>query len=138
MAVKTARRAMPDTYFDRVKAFPLTHIGDRAHLGEAHRVIDGLLREKLDRGEQEYLDALTDLVEVYEDDHHPIPDASEADVLRELMSANGLSQPKLAAAVGISQSTVSSVLRGTRSLTKDQVVKLAKFFHVPAAVFFPA
>lgn len=138
MAVKTARRTMPDTYFERIKTFPLTHIRDDAHMDQAHRVIDGMLQEKLDKGEQEYLDALSDLVEVYEGDHHPVADASEADVLRELMAANRLSQPKLAKAVGISQSTVSSVLRGSRTLTKDQVLKLAKFFSVPPAVFFPS
>ena len=59
-----------------------------------------------------------------------LPDVSEADVLRELMRANGLSQLKLAKAVGISQSTISAVLTGARSLTKDQVVVLGRFFHV--------
>ena len=84
----------------------------------------------LDSGAEEYLAVLTDLVEAYEDEHHPIPDASEADVLRELMRSNGFSQPKLAKEVGIAQSTLSAVLNGTRSLTKGQVVTLARFFHV--------
>jgi plasmid maintenance system antidote protein VapI len=63
--------------------------------------------------------------------------ASEGDVLRVLMAANGVSQSKLAKEVGVSPSTISSVLSGARSLTKDQVVKLARFFHVSTSVFMP-
>ena len=81
---------------------------------------------------------LTDLVEAYEEGRVPIPDASEADVLRELIRANGLSRPKLARAVGMAQSTISAVLGGARSLTKGQVVKLARFFRVSPAAFLPA
>ena len=138
MAGKIAARMLPDTYFALVKRFPLTHIRDDDHLEAAQEVIDRLLEEDLDEGAREYLDALTDLVETYEDEHVPIPDASEADVLRELMRSNGLSQAKLAKAVGISQSTISAVLNGTRSLTKEQVVTLARFFHVSPAAFLPA
>lgn len=134
MAVKTARR-MPDTYFELVKKFPLAHIQDDDHLGEAEGVLDRLLQEDLDEGGQQYLDALTDLIEVYEDGHHPIPDASEGDVLRELLHANRLSQQALARMVGISQSTISAVVNGNRSLTRAQVDKLAGFFHVSPLTF---
>ena len=73
----------------------------------------------------------------YEDEHEPIPDAPEADVLRVLMAANGLSQEDLARAVGIAQSTIS-VLNGARKLTKGQVITLARYFHVAPAAFLPA
>ena len=68
---------------------------------------------------------------------NPIPDASEADVLRLLMESNGLSQMALARKVGISQSTISAVLHGTRSLTRDQVITLARFFNVGPGAFLP-
>jgi HTH-type transcriptional regulator/antitoxin HigA len=138
MAVKTVTRTLPATYFELVKQFPLIHIRDDGHLDAAQEIIDRLLGEDLDEGAQEYLDALTDLVETYEDRHVLIPDASEADVLRALMESNGLSQPKLTKEVGISQSTISAVLNGTRSLTKGQVVTLARFFHVSPSAFLPA
>jgi HTH-type transcriptional regulator / antitoxin HigA len=136
--VKAANRTLPDTYFERVRRFPLTHIRDDAHLDAAQGVIDGLLREELDLGAQEYLDALTDLVETYEAAHVTIPDAPEADVLRELVRASGLTQPDLAKKVGIAQSTLSAVLNGTRSLTKEQVVILARHFRVSPVAFLPA
>ena len=137
MATKTDGRSLPDTYFALVKQFPLTHIRDDDHLAAASAVIDRLLQHELDEGEQEYLNVLTDMVEAYEDAHVPIRDASEADVLRELMNANGLTQPKLAKAVGIAQSTISAVLNGTRALTKDQIITLSKFFGVGPGAFMP-
>ena len=88
-------------------------------------------------GGRAYLGALTDLVEVFEDENVTIPEASESDVLRELMNANRLSQTRLAKDVGISQSTLSAVLNGTRSLTKAHVARLARYFNVPASVFLP-
>jgi HTH-type transcriptional regulator / antitoxin HigA len=96
-----------------------------------------LLEKELDEGEQEYLDVLTDLIEKYEAEHEPTPDASEADVLRLLMESNGLSQMGLARKVGISQSTISAVLNGTRSFTKEHMITFAKFFNVGPGVFLP-
>jgi HTH-type transcriptional regulator/antitoxin HigA len=129
---------MPDSYFELVREFPLTHLRSEAELDAAQAVIDRLLQEALDEGGQEYLDALTDLVETFEEQHVPIPDASEADVLRELMRQGGLTQAGLTKEVGIAQSTISAVLNGARTLTRGQVLTLARFFHVQPAVFLPA
>jgi HTH-type transcriptional regulator / antitoxin HigA len=137
MAVHTTR-TLPDTYFELVQQFPLTHILDEEHAEGAQEMLDQLLQKDLDAGEQAYLDVLTDLVEAYEDEHVSIPDASEADVLRGLIASNGLSQHVLAKKVGIAQSTISAVLNGARALTKEQVVALAKFFHVAPGAFLPS
>jgi HTH-type transcriptional regulator / antitoxin HigA len=137
MAFKKAGPRLPDTYFALVRQLPLTHIRNDDHLNEAQHMIGQLLQQDCDEGAQAYLDVLTDLVETYEDEHHPIPDASESDVLRELMRSNGLNQAKLARAARMAQSTISAVLNGSRSLTKDQVVALAKVFGVSANAFLP-
>ena len=128
---------MPDTYFALVKQFPLTHLRDDDHLDAAQEVIDRLLTRNLDEGEQDYLDVLTDLVESFENANVVILDASEADVLRAIMESNGLSQTRLAKRVGISQSTISAVLNGMRSLTKEQVILLAKEFRLSPLAFLP-
>lgn len=138
MAVKNHQSVMPDSYFELVKRFPLTHIRNRKHLGQALELVDELLQQHLDRGAQEYFDALSDLVASFEDQHTPIPDASESDVLRELWQASGRTQMELAKAVGISQSTLSAILSGDREMTKGHMVLLAKFFNVPPAVFLPS
>jgi HTH-type transcriptional regulator/antitoxin HigA len=134
-ASKPAKARVSDSYFELVRQFALIHIRDDDHLAEALDVLDGLLARDLDAGAQEYLDVLTDLIEAYEDEHVAIPDASEADVLRELMRSNGLTQAELKRRTGIAQSTISAVLNGDRALTKDQVVALAGFFHVSPAAF---
>jgi HTH-type transcriptional regulator/antitoxin HigA len=133
----TRHPRISDHYFDLVRAFPLIPIRNGRHLDEAQRVLDALLQRDLDPGEQAYLDVLTDLVEAYESAHVPIPDASESDTLRALMAMHGLTQPALSQAVGIAQSTLSAVLTGARSLTRAQVVTLARFFHVSPAAFLP-
>jgi HTH-type transcriptional regulator / antitoxin HigA len=137
MAAKTTARRVPDTYLKLVKRFPLIHIRDEVHLDEALELLNELLRQEREVGTQEYLDVLTDLVAAYEDEHIPIDDVSEADVLRELMRSNQLSQTGLAKAVGIAQSTISAVLTGARALTKGQILKLAKFFGIAPAAFLP-
>jgi HTH-type transcriptional regulator/antitoxin HigA len=137
MGVKVIARKLPGTYFKLVKEFPLAHIKDEAHLVQAQEMLDELLQQALDEGGEVYLDTLTDLVGVYEDENEPIPDAPAEDVLRELVTSSGLSQQKLAKAVGIAQSTISAVLNGTRKLTLGQVVKLSRHFNVSPAVFLP-
>jgi HTH-type transcriptional regulator / antitoxin HigA len=138
MAAKTASSTAADTYLELVKQFRLVPVKDDNHLKAAHEMIDRLLREDLDPAGQDYLGVLADLVEAYEDVHLPIPDASEIDVLRELMRSNNLSQTDLAKKVGIVQSTISAVLKGRRKLTKNQVIKLAEFFNVAPAAFLPS
>lgn len=135
MGIKIDKRRGLAGYFDRVKQFPLMSIRDDRHLAQAQEVIDVLLQTDLDQGEQDYLDALSDLVESYEDAHIKIPDASEADILHELMRQHHLSQAKLAQAVGISQSTISSVLTGDRTLTRAHIESLASYFAVSPAAF---
>jgi HTH-type transcriptional regulator/antitoxin HigA len=106
-------------------------------LDEALRLLNELLQQERDEGTQAYLDVLTDLVAMYEDEHVPMPDVSEADVLRELMRCNRLGQTELAKAVGIAQSTISAVLTGARSLTKQQILGLAEFFTIAPTAFLP-
>lgn len=138
MVVKNQPSAMPDSYFELVKRFPLTRVRSLRHLGQAMALVDELLQKRLDRGAQEYLDALSDLIATYEDEHAPIPDASESDVLRELMRSSGQKQMALSKAVGISQSTLSAILTGEREMTKSHMIALAKFFNVPPSVFLPS
>ena len=60
--------------------------------------------------EEKYAEVLLTLVEVYEEKHHAIHDASPIEVLRTLMAANNLRQKDLAPIFG-TESIVSEVLR---------------------------
>jgi HTH-type transcriptional regulator/antitoxin HigA len=85
--------------------------------------------------EEEAVELLTLLVERYESEHYPIPEATPAEVLRFLMESNGLAQRDLADELG-SESTVSLVLAGKRPLTRNHIARLSSRFGVSPAVFF--
>src|ERR1700722_16873542 len=137
MAIKTPNKFLSDTYLNRIKEFPLTSIRDDEHLAEARTVLNRLVMSDLDKGSQDYLNALTDLVEKYEDKNVAILDAPAKDVLRLLMESNELSQSKLAKKVGIPQSTISEILAGTKQMTVNHMIKIAAIFGVGPAVFMP-
>ena len=79
------------------------------------------------------LDTLGTLIHAYEEEHHPIPECSGADVLRFLMEEHGLTQSDLSE-VG-SQGVVSEILNGKRELNVRQIRFLAEKFKVSSAVF---
>ena len=85
--------------------------------------------------EEHAIGLLTILVERYESERYPVPDAEPVDVLRFLLSSNGLSQRDLVQELG-SESTVSLVLSGKRQLNRDHIARLSRRFQVSPAVFF--
>jgi HTH-type transcriptional regulator/antitoxin HigA len=85
--------------------------------------------------EKKLIQLLIVLVEEYENKHHPVPTAGPLDILRHLMEVHELRQKDLVDVFG-AESTVSDVLKGKREITKDQVRRLSKRFHVSPAVFF--
>jgi len=124
-----------DSYMECVLAFPLTTLSSDDHLETALGVMDDLLaKPKLYQGEQSYLDALSDLVASYEDEHFPIEAASDADMLRHLLDAKGVSQAQLHRGTGVSKSSISEVLSGKKSLSRPMMRKLADYFHVNVIV----
>ncbi len=79
------------------------------------------------------LDTLGTLLHDYEEQHHPMPEASGADVLRFLMEEHGLTQADLSE-IG-SQGVVSDILRGKRELNVRQIRSLSQRSHVLPAIF---
>ena len=124
-----------DSYLECVLAFPLITIASDEHLEAAQSVMDGLLaKPKLHPGEQAYLDALSDLVASYEDEHYQIEPASDADMLRHLLDARGVSQAELHRETGVSKSSISEVLAGKKPLSRQMIRKLADYFGVETSL----
>jgi HTH-type transcriptional regulator / antitoxin HigA len=124
-----------DSYLGLVSVFPLASIKSDEHLAAAQKVMDRLLAKgKLDGGEEMYLDALSDLVAAYEDTHHPIEPASDADMLRHLMEAKGVTQAQLSRETKIPKSTISEVLSGKKPFSRQMIRKLADYFGVDVSV----
>lgn len=108
---------------------------NESSLAEAQRVMDSVLsRGTLDVGEETYLDSLSDLVGAYEDEHHAIEPASDADMLRHLMEAKGVSQMQLSRDTGLPKSTISEVLAGKKPFSRKMIHALAEYFQVAVGV----
>ena len=124
-----------DSYLVLVRDFPLASIKSDEHLAEAQRVMDELLaRGELDKGELIYLDALSDLVATYEDEHYAIEAATDADMLRHLMEAKGITQIQLSRDTKLPKSTISEVLAGKKPFSRQMIRKLAEYFRVDVGV----
>jgi HTH-type transcriptional regulator/antitoxin HigA len=133
--MKLLNKRQQDTYLRLIQELPLVSIASDEHLDAAQSMIDRLTSiRKLDGGEQAYLDALCDLVVVYEDQHHSIPMASDADLLRHLMEAKGVTQNQIHKDTGLAKSGISEVLSGKKAFSKTMIGTLAAYFHVPTSV----
>lgn len=132
---KSSGRVRPDTYMALVKRHPLRSIRTETDLDAAQGVIDELVAEDLDAGGQSYLDALSDLVILYEREGHPVPPLSPAELLAHLLTERGLSQAELGRRAELSRAAVSELVSGKRPFTVAQMHAVAGVFGVPPAVF---
>jgi HTH-type transcriptional regulator/antitoxin HigA len=123
-------------YLMWVKIFPLRPLRSEADLEKALDVMNRLLDHgKLDPGEEDYLDVLGDLIVKYEKKNHPIPSASESEMLRFLVEGREVTQSRVAEETKIAGSTISRILSGKRRMTRDHIERLSRYFRVSPAVF---
>lgn len=126
--------AVPEKYALEVGS-PTPITSERQH-EQYLAVLDKLASKDSPSSEEEkYAEVLMTLIEVYEEEHHAITDASPVEVLRTLMDANGLRQKDLVSVFG-SESIVSEVLHKKRDLNKTHIEKLSKRFRISPAAFF--
>lgn len=130
---------LPTTYAGLMAWHPPRPIRDDAALDKAHVVVDALAGHDLNADQADYLEMLTTLVGVYEDEHHPVDTSglSVADLLAEFCERHGLSVLDLGCIVG-DAGAGPALLSGKREPSKVEAGRLADRFGVPPAVFmFP-
>jgi HTH-type transcriptional regulator/antitoxin HigA len=138
MTIQTKKKPISDRYLDLVQQFPLRPIRSDSDLNRAIGVIDTLIdRKRLQRGEKDYLDVLSDLVQRYETEYHPIPPLPDGELLQHLIETHGTTQVEVARQAKIAESTISEVIAGKRKLSRIHIGKLARHFGVPHAAFSP-
>jgi HTH-type transcriptional regulator/antitoxin HigA len=128
---------LPDSYFGWVRRHPLKSIQTDADLDAAQAVLDELLRTDLDAGGLAYLEALSDLVGLYEREHHAVPPLPPDQLLAYLLEERGMSQADLVRRTGIAKASVSDLVSGKRAFKLEQMHRVARAFGVPATVFLP-
>ncbi len=129
--------AVPDSYLALVKRHPLTSTRSEGDLDAAQAVIDDLLRHDLDDGEAAYLDALSDLVILYEQEQHAVPPLPPHQLLAQMLAERDMSQAELARKARLAKATVSDLVAGKRPFTVRQMHAVASIFGLPGSVFLP-
>jgi HTH-type transcriptional regulator / antitoxin HigA len=127
-----------EKYVDLLNEFPPRPIRSEQELIAVQKVVDALLDAKrLSTDQKEYLNLLGMIIYEYEEKNVKIPDIHGVDLLNILIEEWGLKQKELIP-IFKTESIVSAILNGHRQLTVEHIQKLAEFFHVSPAVFFPA
>jgi HTH-type transcriptional regulator / antitoxin HigA len=125
------------SYVELLNAFPPRPIKSAVAFDAVQAMIDKLLdAPQLSPEQADYLNVLGLLVQEYEVQFAPVPDIYGVALLKVLITDRGLKQKDLVP-VFKTESIVSAVLSGQRHLTVEHIEKLADFFHISPAVFFP-
>ena len=105
-------------YLALVRKFPLRLIQSEEENEAAVAVLESLGERQRKRPlapeEHDYIAVLAKLIEAYENSRYPRGPVSGAAMLAHLIEARGISQSQLAADAGLSESTVSELVRGLR------------------------
>jgi HTH-type transcriptional regulator / antitoxin HigA len=91
-------------------------------------------KRKLTREEKALREILAALIEVYDKEHHRIPEQPPYEMVRFLMEQRGLKQADLVPVLG-SRAQVSDLVNGKRGISKAQAKKLAEYFGVSLELF---
>ena len=136
MSLATLYGETQDTYLTLIRAFPLRPLRSEVDLDEAMAILDALVvKDALAAAEADYLAVLSDLVEQYEAEAHPIPPASDAELLQHLLEAQAVTHVEVARETGLDAATLAAVLAGKQPLTREQIGTLARYFQVSPSVF---
>ena len=119
------------------EAMPVS-ITNEEELGRLTITVDRLaVKKNLSPEEGRLLYLLSTLIEVYEDEHHPVPDAPPHVMIQGFMQEHGLRNKDLEKVLG-SSGVTSEVISGKRKPSKMQIKNLAKFFQVSTEFFIDA
>lgn len=126
---------LPVTYSGLLKMHMLRPIHDKIAYDNAIEVLDSMAGHKLNAEQEDYFEALSSLVEVYERQHVPEPNVTGLNLLCHLVKANDLSAADLSHILGRDRSLGVRILNGERQLTVEHIKKLAQHFGVPTQAF---
>lgn len=96
--------------------------------------IDRLFDVAPNMPEEDYLEVLSILVEVYESEHYPVPPPDPIDAILHVMDAYQMVEKDLEPYIG-NQTQISRVLSRKQPLTLPMIRKLHKGLAIPAEIF---
>jgi HTH-type transcriptional regulator/antitoxin HigA len=128
---------LPSDYDALVRMLPPRAIHDEAEYENTQDIVDALTSVPwMSRGQSEYLETLSVLMQAYEQENHEIDTShlTPLDMLKFLMEQHDLTPSQLGKLIG-SASLASMILRGERELSKGKIILLARHFKVDPGVF---
>jgi HTH-type transcriptional regulator/antitoxin HigA len=126
------------TYRDLLVAIEPRTITSAAQAEEYRALIDRLTDSReMSQAQRDIVGLLGQLVYDWEVEHEEPIEATPQEVVASLLEANGLPQSALVGPVFPNRHVVSDFLAGRRALSYDRAARLAAFFHVSPAVFYP-
>lgn len=140
--MKTKILQTEDDYLKLVLQFPLKKIRDDKHAEAAFTFITPLVmkgedsdqQDRLSPGESDYLAAMNDLLESYEQNQPAFPQCEPLEMVRFLMDEHRMSSSDLGRLLG-NRSLGTNILSGRRELSKANIRRLAEHFKISAALF---
>jgi HTH-type transcriptional regulator / antitoxin HigA len=138
--MRTAATKKRDSYLELIRSFPVRPIRSEEELDQATAVLLKLARskpeEQMDGGELDYMEALTCMVQRFEQARREsaLPKLSPIERLKFLMEQRQMSVNDLGRVIG-SQPNASLILHGKRALSRTHILKLARHFSVSPALF---
>lgn len=104
---------------------------------EAAIALSEELEHKSDRTPEEdtLLKLLVTLIEKFEEEHYPLPQADPHLMLLHLMEAQNTKDEDLVGVIGADKNVVCEVVNGKRGIDENLAKALGEFFHVSPALF---
>ncbi len=95
------------------------------------------LEHKSDRTPEEdtLLELLVTLIEKFEEEHYPMPQADPHSMLLHLMEAQNTKEEDLVGVISADKDVVFEIVNGNRYIDKDRAKALGEFFHVSPELF---
>jgi HTH-type transcriptional regulator / antitoxin HigA len=85
--------------------------------------------------EDTLLELLVILIEKFEQEHYPLPEANPHSMLLHLMDAQNTKEEDLVGVIGADKDVVCQVVNGKRDIEKNWAKALGEFFHVSPKLF---
>ena len=130
-------------YLELLKQYPPRLIRNKEELENTERVVSSFLDKiELDKlqltiEEKEYLSVLAVLIYEYEEKNQKlIPDIYGIELLKTILEERSLQKQDLLF-IFQNQSTLDDIFNEQQELTDIHIQKLADFFNIPPALFFP-
>lgn len=131
-----SRTINPDSYAILLSKYKPKVIETEAENETAISLAEELEHKKPRTPEEDtLLTLLIALIEKFEQEHYPLPEANPHSILLHLMEAQNIQYEDLVGVIDANKNIVFDLVNGKREISKQQATSLGKFFHVSSDLF---